>query len=263
MTSREGADVEPGALPDPRGRRWILGLGLAIVLFALARLRGHFEFYRAMHGWLDAQGVPGPVRNLDQTLWILLGALLAARLAWGKGRVLGGLGLDRGFVRALVFASVAALPMLLQAALASTGVRWDTQLAAGVLLAPFVEELFFRAVLVGIPVRCGRLPFWAIAIPAGVLFGSMHVPWSGQFEAGHLGVLAATTAGGVWFAWLLRAFGWNLWTTVLLHALMNAAWMVFGAAEDAAGGLWPNVGRGLTIAVGTVLALRARARSTA
>jgi len=39
---------------------------------------------------------------------------------------------------------------------------------------------------------------------------------------------------------------------------MNAAWMVFAVAENAAGGLWPNVGRGLTIALGTVLTVRRR-----
>ena len=38
---------------------------------------------------------------------------------------------------------------------------------------------------------------------------------------------------------------------------MNAAWQVFAVADSAAGGLWPNVGRALTIVVGTVLARRA------
>jgi hypothetical protein len=39
---------------------------------------------------------------------------------------------------------------------------------------------------------------------------------------------------------------------------MNGTWAVFLVADDAAGGLWANVARAATIAVGTVLALRAR-----
>ncbi|MBX3462664.1 MAG: CPBP family intramembrane metalloprotease [Planctomycetes bacterium] len=238
--------------------RWRLGLAIAIALFAFARLRGELSGYVAIHRWLAARGVPPELRQLDHSLWIVGGALLAARLAWGRGRTVHGLGLGGRFVPALRFALLAAAPMLLQGALASPGLPTDLGLVRGVLLAPLVEELFFRGALVAIPVRCGRLPFWPVAVLAGLLFGAMHVPWGAQFDPGHLGVLAATTAGGIWYAWLLRAFDWNLWTTILLHAAMNAAWMVFAVADDAAGGLWPNVGRGLTIAAGTALAVRHR-----
>jgi hypothetical protein len=259
--------MDPVGPGERRGHRWWLGVVVAVALFAIARVRGEIPGYVAFHRWLDAHGVPPELRHLDHTMWIVAAALLAAWLAGGWRGVLTRLGLCSPVATGLRFALLAGLPMLLQAAWTTTGVRWDVNLLRGVLLAPFVEELFFRAVLVGIPVRVGNAPFWAVAVPAGVLFGSMHVPWSAAFTAGHLGVLTATTAGGIWYAWLLRAFAWNLWTTILLHAVMNGAWMVFAVAEDAAGGLWPNVGRGLTIALGTILALRHRrdraARATA
>ncbi|MBL9079255.1 MAG: CPBP family intramembrane metalloprotease [Planctomycetes bacterium] len=257
MNGRDDATGTP-----PPGR-WRLGLGTAVALFVFARLRGELGAYVAMHRWLADHGVDEAVRQLDHALWIVAGAVLAARLAYGRGGVLRGLGLTRGIGRAAVFALAAGAPMLLQAAIGADGVHWNTAIAHGVLLAPLVEELFFRAVLVAIPVRCGSLPFWPVAIVAGVLFGSMHVPWNATFGAGHLGVLAATTAGGIWYGWLLRCFDWQLWPTILLHAVMNGAWAVFAAADDAAGGVWPNIGRGLTIAVGTVLALRQRRRQRA
>lgn len=243
--------------PDVPSGRWWVGLGVAVALFLFARLRGELPPYVAVHTWLAERGVPAELRNLDHSLWIAFGAVLAARIAWGRSRTLAGLGLDRGFGTALRFALLAGLPMLLQAAVASPGLAL-AGLLRGVLLAPLVEELFFRGALVAIPVRRGGLPFWPVAVAAGLWFGAMHVPWSAEFGAGHVGVLAATTAGGIWYAWLLRAFDWNLWTTILLHAVMNGAWLVFAVADDAAGSLWPNVGRGATIALGTVLAVRHR-----
>lgn len=59
---------------------------------------------------------------------------------------------------------------------------------------------------------------------------------------------------------LAAARGFNLWTSIFLHAVMNAAWMGFAVAENAAGGLWPNIGRGFCIVVGTVLSRRAARR---
>lgn len=239
-------------------RRALVAVGVAVAVFLLARLRGSFEPYVALHRWLDACGVPPAVRGLDYSAWILVGCWLAARLAWGRGRVLDGLGLRHGVIAGVTFGVVAGLPMLLQGVLGASTFRCDFGIARGVLLAPLVEELFFRAVLVGIPTRLGGLPFWPIAIAAAAVFGSVHVPWDAAWHGGHYGVFAATFAGGLWYAWLVRVFAGNLWTTITLHAVMNAAWMVTGVAGDAGGGLWPNLGRAGTIALGTVLAIRHR-----
>ena len=246
--------------PAPTARRWLAGTLLAIAVFVFARLRSQVPLYVDLHRWLDGLGVPPWLRGLDHTLLLVLGSLLAARLAFGSGQALRGLGLRASLPRGATFALVTALPMVLEAAIqcawTGTTVRLDSEIARGVLVAPVVEELFFRAVLVAIPVRCGGWPFWPTAVFAALVFGSVHVPWTNAFHAGHLGVLAATGAGGLWYAWLLRSHGWNLWTTIVLHAAMNGAWTIFGVAGDAAGGVWPNVGRALTIGVGTMLTLR-------
>ena len=185
----------------------------------------------------------------------------ALDVACGKGRHTHWLA-ERGVqVTALdrdasAIAALAGLPMLAQGALAGDGLRLGADTLRGVVLAPLTEELLFRGALLAIAVRCAGLPFWPCAIGFGALFGLMHVPWDGTFAFRHAGVLAATTAGGIWYGWLLRGHGWNLWATIGLHAAMNAAWMVFAVADDAAGGLWANVGRGLTIALGTWLTVR-------
>lgn len=250
----------PTARPQPA--RWIAAVVAALAVFVFTRVRGELPLYVALHRWWAELGIPAAVRNLDGPLLLLAAAWLACVVARAPGGAWRGLGLRAPLAPALVFAGLAGAPMVLQAALASEGPQWSSAVLRGVLVAPFVEEVFFRGVLVGIPVRLGGRTFWPVAILAGALFGAMHVPWSAEFAAGHLGVLAATTAGGIWYAWLYRTFAWNLWTTIGLHAVMNGAWLVFGAADDAAGGLWPNVGRGLTIAVGTLLALRHRRRAT-
>lgn len=231
-------------------------LALALLGFAALRLRGQCDPYVALHRWLRDVGVPDAVRNLDGFALTALLAVATAVIAGGWRRAAANLGLTGSLPRGFAFAALAGLPMLAQGALASDGLRLDAGTLRGVVLAPFTEELFFRGALLAVAVRCAALPFWPCAVGFGALFGLMHVPWDGTLGPGHAGVLAATTAGGIWYGWLLRAHGWNLWTTIGLHAAMNAAWMVFAVADDAGGGLWANVGRGLTIALGTWLTLR-------
>ncbi|MFN9305596.1 MAG: lysostaphin resistance A-like protein [Pseudomonadota bacterium] len=245
-----------GAEPTTTPTRARGALAVALLGFAAVRLRGQWEPYVALHRWLREVGVPDAVRNLDGFAWMAMLAVATAAIAGGCRRTASTLGLTGSLRGGFGFAAIAALPMLAQGALASEGLRLDADALRGVAAAPLAEELLFRGALLAVAVRLAALPFWPCAIAFGALFGSMHVPWDGTLGAGHAGVLAATTAGGVWYGWLLRAHGWNLWTTIGLHAAMNAAWMVFTVADDAGGGLWANVGRGLTIALGTWRTLR-------
>lgn len=247
--------------PQPPRFHWVLALLGALAVFGFTRVRGEFEFYVAIHRWLKQQGLPDAARALDGQLLLIVASVVAARVAYGRGGTLRGLGLRASVLQGAVFALLATAPMAIQAAIASDELKTGLGTMRGVLVAPVVEELLFRAVLVAIPVRLGGLPFWPVSILSALVFASTHVPWNSQFDGGHIGVLAATMAGGLWYAWILRIYAWNLWTTIFLHAGMNAAWMVFAVADSAAGGLWPNVGRGLTIALGTVLAVRHRRRA--
>jgi len=78
-----------------------------------------------------------------------------------------------------------------------------------------------------------------------------------------------TGAGGLWFAWLAREWAThlgkpgmgNIWVPMALHGLMNLSWAFMAAGENAVGGLWPNVARGLTI-VCSVLVTRRYATRT-
>lgn len=244
-------------------RGWPLAVVIGLSGLVAVRLRGSVPWWVDLHRWLHDQGVPQPARHLDAPLLLLAASLLAARLAAGRGKTLRALGLRGSVVQGLWFGLLAAVPMTIQALLASEGLRFGWDGLRGTMVMPLAEEVLFRGVLVRIPVVLGCCRFWPAAILSGLLFGSLHVPWSAELSAGHLPVFAVTSVGGVWFAWLCRRFDWNLWPTVVLHAAMNAAWFVTGAADDAGGGLWPNVGRGLTIAFGSWLAVRHRPRRDA
>jgi membrane protease YdiL (CAAX protease family) len=243
-----------------RNRRWLLAPIVGLVALVLARVAPNVDAVRDLHRWLHENGVPPLVRSLQSPLILSAGAWLGARLAAGSGHVATALGLRAPFARGVLVGAIIGLPMLLQAPFSSTAFAVDQMLVRAAVVAPFVEELFFRGLLVAIPVRIGGTRFWPTAVLMGLLFGSVHVPWNATFGSQHLPVLGATAAGGIWYAWLLRCYDWNLWVTIALHAVMNAAWGVFQVSDDAAGGLWPNVGRGLTIALGTVMAIRHRRR---
>jgi membrane protease YdiL (CAAX protease family) len=233
-----------------------VAIGLATLLFV--RLRAGIGVWVRLHTWLHELGMPDGVRHLDSPLLLLGAALLGSRLAAGRGRTLAALGLRGPVLRGLIFAAIAGAPMWLMAPRIGHGFEVSLATARSVLLMPFVEEVFFRGLLVVIPVALGGVRFWPAAIAAGLLFGSVHLPWDSSLGWGHAPVFAVTAAGGIWYAWLCRCFSWNLWATIALHAVMNGTWAVFLVADDAAGGLWANVARAATIAVGTVLALRAR-----
>lgn len=252
--------------PPSTGSRWPLAVVVGLCVLALVQLRGQIPAYVDWYVWLCGLGVPQPIRTLDAPLLLLLGAWLGARLATGRGRAVSVLGLGRSLREGLGFGLLAGTPMLLQGWLGRSDVDLSLSTARAVVAMPFAEEVFFRGLLVFVPVAVGGCRFWTTAILAGLLFGSLHVAWDVPLplSGGDLAVFAVTAAGGIWYAWLGRCFRWNLWPTIVLHGAMNAAWVIFGIADDAAGGLWPNVGRGLTIAAGTLLALKsAKDRTTA
>ena len=243
-------------------RRWLAAVAIGVAVLVFTRLRASIPAYVELHVWLDGLAVPSNLRNLDAPLLILLAALAGACLA-SPARPLSALGLRKSPGTGVRFGLLAALPMVMQAAIDSTGVRLDWSTVRGGLIAPVVEETFFRGLLVAIPVVVGGTRFWSTAITSALLFGSMHVPWSADIAWTDLPTFGITAIGGLWYAWLMRIYGFSLWPTLALHAAMNAAWLVFDTGGGAVGGLWPNVGRGMTIALGTVMALRHQRRKRA
>jgi hypothetical protein len=62
-----------------------------------------------------------------------------------------------------------------------------------------------------------------------------------------LSVFGVTSLGALLFCWVYAEWNNNLWVVVWLHALMNCSWFVFSVAQDAAGNLYANIFRGITI----------------
>jgi membrane protease YdiL (CAAX protease family) len=108
---------------------------------------------------------------------------------------------------------------VLEAVAAGTLGPWDlAQLLAGALLvAPLVEELVFRGVLLPALCRLMHNGWGAIAF-SGVLFGFIHAP---QPQA----VLPLATVGVV--LGFLRLTTGRVWPCILAHALFNGRTMAF------------------------------------
>lgn len=248
-----------GSVAAARGRATVaIAIGLAGLV--AARQRGAVTAYVSLHRWLHELGVPPALRQLDGALILIATAWIGAAVAT-RSRPWLALGLAGPWPAGLAFGLLAALPMAVTAALHGAGPTVNARTFEVALLGPFAEELLFRGLLVVVPVAVLGVRFWPCAVFAGLVFGSAHVPWSSSLGVGHAGTFLVTTAAGIWYAWLLLRLRWNLSATITLHAAMNASWALVGVGGGAVGsGIWPNVGRILTIALGTWLALRAAHR---
>ncbi len=251
---------------------WLLGLG---VLW-LIRLRTQAGWYIDFHTWMDHRGVSAWVRNLDSDAIVLLAVviiwLVLRRFDPGPKRpFLTDLGLRGGrgwIVRGLGVGALIGLPMLVFALvfalIRGTMPTWSWSMITGVIVAPFNEEIFYRGLLVFAVWRAKGVGFWPLAIVGALLFGSAHISWTAAGFASGWSTVLVTGAGGLWFAWLARAWAehlgkpgmGNIWVPMALHGLMNLSWEFMAAGENAVGGLWPNVARGLTIVCSVLLTRR-------
>ena len=253
------------APPTPTAnRRGVVVLVATVALVVAVRLRGKLPAVVAFHRLLDELGVPAPVRHLDATVLLLAAAFGGA--AWlsrrGPRGAFATLGLVGPVLPSLRFAALASLPMFVAGALVGDGFRATLDLVPGVIVAPVVEEVVYRGLLVAAVHRAGGVGFAAATAASAVLFGAGHVSWTRAPGVGDALVFLVTGTGGAWFAWLLRARGFVLADTIALHAAMNLAWMLFGVADDAVGGVVANVGRAATVAF-TIVATRRRTRRVA
>ncbi len=114
--------------------------------------------------------------------------------------------------------------------------------------AGFFEELYYRGYLFGQLYRNTKLGFIPSVIVGAIVFGLLHL-YQGNDFASSISVFLVTFAGGVMFAWLYAEWRFNIWVPVFLHMLMNMSWMLFSAAETAAGNTYSNIFRAITIAL--------------
>jgi uncharacterized protein len=175
--------------------------------------------------------------------------LLVIGLLHGFSNMFKEAGWQANLLRGFGVAFVCTLPMLIGYAV-MFGVKpfeW-TPLLVGSLLVGVGEETLFRGFLFGQLFRHGRWGFLTAVLFQGVLFGAGHL-WQGRSFGETAGVFGITFMGGLWFAWMMVEWRWNIWVPAFLHALMNAYWDIFDVANSAAGGLWANVFRFSTVAL--------------
>jgi membrane protease YdiL (CAAX protease family) len=142
--------------------------------------------------------------------------------------------------------------MLLLGAATGGAIAFEWPMVRVNATGPFAEEWFFRGALVLAFVRLAGVSFWPTAIVSGVLFGAVHVQWTGDGFAQGWPHGLVTTAGGIWYAWLAREWGRNLWVVIVAHALMNLVSPWYGTGNAT----WHAIGRGATIALGTTMTIR-------
>lgn len=186
---------------------------------------------------------------------ILLPLVLIA-LLHGFSRTFSEAGWKANLWQGFGVAFLCTLPMLIGYAFTAQPPQFGVRaLVNGALLPGIGEETVFRAFLFGQLFRHGRWGFLTAVLFQSVLFGAGHL-WQGNSLAETTGVFAITFMGGVWFAWLMVEWRWNIWIPAFLHVLMNAYWSIFGVADSAAGGLWANVFRFSTVAVSIFVTIR-------
>ena len=89
-----------------------------------------------------------------------------------------------------------------------------------VLLAPFVEEVLFRGLVFGCLREKSRIFAYLLSC---ALFALLHV-WTAavsNWDLGYLILMLQYLVPGLVFAWAYEHSG-TLWTSILIHALVNA-----------------------------------------
>jgi len=170
-------------------------------------------------------------------------------------KILNTLGLDKDLLKGLGVGFLFTLPMLIgYAIVAEVHTLTFKEIYHKIILAAFVEELLFRGFLFGVLFRYAKWGFIPAALLSAVLFASGHLYQATSFGQA-FGVFGITLMGALWFAWLYIEWKKNLWVPIFLHAFMNGYWGLFSIADNAAGGLYANIFRTLTIVLSLVITI--------
>lgn len=166
------------------------------------------------------------------------------------------LGLDGSLIKAFLFSLGCTLPMFVGYALVfefNTDFTWN-QFWVIILAAAFYEELYFRGFLFGQIFRYSKWGFLSSVSIGALLFGLAHL-YQGNDPLESLGIFGVTFMGGILFAWVFVEWKYNLWFPIFLHLLMNLAWSLFAASDNALGGSYANGFRLISILAVILLTL--------
>ncbi|WP_338814192.1 CPBP family intramembrane glutamic endopeptidase [Bernardetia sp. Wsw4-3y2] len=206
------------------------------------------------------------IENIDE-LWQRLfyvygweiGIVLIVCSIWFGKKLTNELGLNKGFLKGFGIAFLCTLPMVIGYFLIGNFIPQNftfSKLLSSSVLPAFSEELLFRAFLFGLLFRRLEWGFIPAAFASAFIFGFGHL-WQGNNFLDTLGVMAVTSMGGLWFAWLFAEWNYNLWLVIFLHLLMNWYWGIFEITNNnALGGIDSNIFRFITIIVSIVWTIR-------
>jgi uncharacterized protein len=121
---------------------------------------------------------------------------------------------------------------------------------------PFAEEVLFRAFTFGQLYRRAGWNFFAIVIVVDAIFAAGHM-YQSTDPAEIAGIVVVTGVGSAIFSYFFVRFGWNIWASFFLHALLNSWWAVFTANQNALGGWSDNIFRFASIGLAFALVLLA------
>jgi len=168
------------------------------------------------------------------------------------------LGLDSGFLKGIGWSFVFTLPMLFGYWLTSginSGVTYE-DIVFWSIVSPFVEELFYRALLLGFVFRFLRVGFIPSALLVSVIFGLGHL-YQGNELIETLGIFGITFIGSFLFGWLFIEWKFNFGIIFGSHLLMNLYWNIFDiGASNALGGWGANIFRLLTLCLAIVITIK-------
>ena len=206
------------------------------------------------------RSIPYLVSSLSYALDLIISVILL--------RTIGGVGIVRqweavglgkpwrasALMGACLFIPVALLCLVLVGV--ADDARWDSNLFLG-LYAPLIEEITYRGLATGVLILIAGWRFWSAALLPAAVFGLAHFSQGSGWEE-VAGIVAITALGGLFFSWLYRRFGDNLWPAFILHAGMNLVWNTFHLGDNALGGMLGN-GQRIAVVVGAILfALKGR-----
>ena len=165
------------------------------------------------------------------------------------------LGLSKGIGKGLLLAFLFTLPMLIGFSIVGSFREMTFKLLLAVLynsiMAGFIEELIFRAFPIGFFHRVLKIGFLPVILITSILFGLGHIGQGNGNLINILGVLAITFGGGLIFGWLFIEWDYNIWIPAGVHTFMNMYWTIFdmNITNNAAGNLWSNVFRGVSVVI--------------
>lgn len=165
------------------------------------------------------------------------------------------MGMLASIPNAFIFTLIATLPMpLLFSMTGSISSEIDgMRLFFFSFLSPLEEEIVFRGFAFWMLYKYARLGFWGSVLVPSLLFGFVHLYQANEMMD-TLGIFGITTAGGIFFSWLLMRWE-NLWVPVFIHALMNGWWEIFAVDDTALGGYMALIARLLVVGISIVITL--------